>query len=191
MSASLVNSWLYHKKVNRDDSYESIVNYLNGIFKDNKWTIRGKKFEKEVAEGKHGKLSKLVMPLKKQVWCQRFIETDKFKLRIAGKIDALDEDKNIIYDIKRVDTFSEEKYSDESTVQHLFYFYTNPKVKDFYYLVTEGVDDEVGDLHIVYKKRPPEDELEKAVLEKIVGLINFLKEEGLWKLYKKNQKTRY
>ena len=187
ITASLLNSWLYHMGSQSKSSMKSLVDSLENKFKGNKWTRRGTIFEQEVVEGKHGKLSEIIKPLKKQVWCEKILETKDFKLRIAGKLDALDENKKVIYDIKRVDRYFEGKYDEDKTVQHLFYFYLNPEVKDFYYLIVEGEGNEIVKQHLVHKTRPEEKELEAMVLEKIVDFINFLKVNDLWEVYKKNQ----
>lgn len=189
ITASLINSYLYYKNGNKtEEDYNSFLNTLKNIYTENKWTKRGTLFEKEVYKNKHGKLSQLIVPLDKQVWCEKVITFSGMQIRIAGKLDALDKKNKIIYDIKRVDKFNEKKYSDEATVQHLFYFFLNPDITDFYYLVVSGKYNNIDGQYIVHKKRLDEPELQKSVFNIIGEFYNFLKDNDLFELYKDNWK---
>lgn len=182
LNASLINKYLYYKNNPYDNVLEQLKDSLNNIWVDNEYTILGKKFEQEVYNGKHGKLSSLIIPLEKQVWGNRTLNVGNVSIRFAGRLDALDRDKNVIYDIKRVGEFNERKYTDEQTVQHLIYFYLFPEVTDFYYLVTDR------DLktHVVHINNTIYANVEQKLTEVVIDFLNFLNEKGLLELYKTN-----
>jgi hypothetical protein len=188
ISASLLNSWIYYKENPSKDTFDSFVDGLKGIFTDNKWTIRGKIFESEVAEGKHGKLSKLIAGLSQQKWSNKTITVDGLNIKISGKLDAVDYNKKRIYDIKRVDKFSEDKY--DTSVQHNIYFYLNPDIVEFYYLVASGIDDASIELNIIQKLRPSDNILEAYIYGTIHDFFEFLKEKDLFNTYLEYQKAK-
>lgn len=183
ISASLINSYYYYlENKNKLGQYESFLEILSGKFTGNFWTERGNQYEAEVFEGKHGKVSELVKPLAKQIWGNTLFKFPEFNIRLAGKVDVIDQTNNIIYDIKRVDKFSKDKYA--SSVQHLLYFYLFPKVTDFYYIVTYGLGDRIEDTEIIHQQRPLDEELHKEVLTHIINFINAMAEDNkFWQIY--------
>ena len=186
VSATIVNSYLYYKQFPSDQSKQSFEDTLNKVFKSNKWTERGNRFEQEVFEGKHGKLSQLVSKLPKQQWGNKTLEFPEFKIFLSGKLDVFDPTKKRIYDIKRTDVFKEATYN--NSVQHLFYLYLFPDVTNFYYLVAEGPDDTITDIHIVDKPRP--EALEDTVKKVITDFIDFLKENNYWETFTQKHSIR-
>lgn len=192
ISASSVNSWLYYLQNPTDQSrLAQVVTGVYGIFISNQWTRRGQQFEKQVYEGKHGKLSEVVKNLPSSVWCSRDITVDGIDLKLSGKLDVINKEKKIIYDIKRKNAFNEEDFDDDHTVQHTFYFYLNPGITDFYYLVAAGLEDDDIEFHVVHKERPEsEEELENKVFDYIHRYFEFLKNQDLFDLYLKKQVTK-
>jgi hypothetical protein len=191
ISASLLNSWIYYKNDPCTKNFDSFVESLRGEFKGNVWTERGNIYESEVFQGKHGKVSKLVESLPKQVWCNRYIDVDGLRIKISGKMDVVDHNKKVIYDIKRTTKFSKDKYDD--SMQHVLYFFLNPiEYREFYYIVAyDNEDSENGiDVGIIRKTRPDEKDLEKTVINTIKEFFKFLKERDLWEIYKEKQQTR-
>ena len=188
LSATIINTWKYYLENPSKRSFDSIVSAVRGEFKHNKWTRRGMKYEDEVYEGKHGKVSQLVEHMAKQEWCSDTIDKGEFFVRLSGKTDAIDKQKKIIIDIKRVDTFAKEKY--DYSFQHTLYFYLNPEMQNFYYVVVEGKDNEITGEHVISKRRPSREELEKEVHAHIDGFIEFLKENNLWEEFKANQEYK-
>lgn len=186
ISASLLNSWIYYEANQSEKTYDDFLKSLKGEFKTNRWINRGNKFESEVSEGKHGKLSELVKDLPKQVWCNKIIELDGLRIKISGKLDAIDESKKRIYDVKRVNEFSEDKY--DYSAQHILYFYLNPDIEDFYYLVASGVTNENIEFNVIHKKRP--ENVENLVFSIIRKFFNFLKANNLWTVYTEFQKAK-
>lgn len=186
ISASLLNSWIYYKNNESEKTFEDFLKTLKGEFKTNRWIQRGNRFESDVTEGKHGKLSQLVAELPKQQWCSKTVEVDGIKIKISGKLDAIDRDKKRIYDIKRTNDFFDTKYDDST--QHLLYLYLNPDIDDFYYLVASGQTNENIEFNVIHKKRP--ENLEILVFSIIKDFFKFLKENGLWATYIKFQKTK-
>lgn len=191
LSASLIGSYLYHMATHRDYSREGLLNSLKGIYVENKWTKRGNKFEREVSGGQHPYISDLLDPLEKQVWGKKyFLETKDFKLQISGKADAYDKKNKIIYDTKRVDRYFEGKYSEDNTIQHLFYFLLFPEAKKFVYLVAYGKGDKVDGYTEVVEHRPKtEKELLDKILKVVVDFISYLNYKGLWSTYTEYQKA--
>lgn len=186
ISASLLNSWIYYEANQSEKTYNDFLKSLKGEFKTNRWIKRGNKFESEVSEGKHGKLSELVKDLPKQVWCNKTIELDGLSIKISGKLDVIDESKKRIYDVKRVNEFSEDKY--DYSAQHILYFYLNPGIEDFYYLVASGVTNENIEFNVIHKKRP--ENVENLVFSIIRKFFNFLKANNLWTVYTEFQKVK-
>ena len=187
ISPSLLNSYIYYLNNPEKKNYDSLVNRLNNIFETNIYLERGLKFEDEVFEGKHGKLSELVKDLQQQVWANKTIERDEYNIKISGRLDVYDPDKKRIYDIKRVSRFTPNKYDDST--QHLLYFYTMPEAKEFYYLVAVGPDEKIVNEVALYK-RPDDAVLEETVIHVINNFYQFLKQKNLWEVYTENQKTK-
>jgi hypothetical protein len=188
ISASLLNSWIYYKNNPTDKAYESFLTTLKGEFKGNYWTRRGNKFEEEVFQGEHGKLSQLVESLPKQVWSNRNITVDGINIKISGKVDAIDYDKKSIYDIKRMNEYYKGKLDD--SMQHPIYFFLNKDITNFYYLIVVGKGSEDTKLHIEHYKRPEEKELKKIILNTIREFFEFLKSRDIFNVYLENQKTK-
>lgn len=190
VSATLVNSWLYYLKYPSDEKLEEFKNLIRGIFVENEFILRGRNYEQEVFEGKQGDISKLVEGTLIQKWGKpayiSFVN-EGFSVRVAGKADSVDNITSRIYDIKRTNRYHKNNFSDNSTCQHYFYFKLFPNIKDFYYVVAEGKGDSVEHVHIEHKKRPPEEELNKKVLDYIKGVLTFVKEIGMWEEFKKYQ----
>ena len=186
ISASLLNSWIYYENNKSEKNFNDFMKSLKGEFKTNRWIKRGNKFESEVFEGKHDKLSKLVSDLPKQRWCSRTIKIDGIDIKISGKLDVIDDSKKRIYDIKRVNEFSEDKY--DTSFQHLLYFYLNPDIEDFYYLVASGETNENIEFNVIHKKRP--ENIETIVFSGIRRFFDFLKANDLWTTYTEFQKTK-
>jgi len=191
LSASLINSYLYHMNTQSENSKADFVNRLKGIYTSNFYLKRGKKYEKEVSAGMHKKISEKINHLPKEVWLNGVLKHPSFILKLSGKMDAWDPDNGIIYDTKRVDSYYEGKYDDDVTIQHILYFYLNKEAKQFIYLVAAGKNDTVDNYveHVV--KRPSEKYINKTLLETIVLFINYLKYENLWEVYTTNQKAKY
>lgn len=190
MSPSLLNSWIYYLENPSKATLESFEERLNNIYKQTPWMDRGLKFEEEVFEGKHGTLSTLVSPLQKQRWANKVINFEDFDVLISGKLDVYDKVKKRIYDIKRVNDFSANKY--DTSTQHILYFYLMPEAKEFYYLLGVGPDMDNDPSKLTYpiirKTRP--DNLDDIVLKYVNDFIAFLNEQGLWEIYTKNQKAK-
>jgi hypothetical protein len=191
ISVSLLNSWLYYLLDTSDITrMEQLKNAICGIFIPNEWTIRGSRFESAVFAGKHDKLSALVMPLKKQVWCNKEIVVDGVSIKLSGKLDAIDKEKSRIYDIKRKNKFDEADFNEDHTLQHIIYFYLNPDIKDFFYLVASGYSNDELVFSVVHKERPEEAKLEQLVLTQIHNFFEFMKEHDLYELYLTKQVTK-
>lgn len=184
ISPSLLNSYIYYLSNPTEENYKSFENTINGIFKTNFFIERGLRFEDEVFEGKHGKLSDLVKDLPKQVWANKVIRRENYDIKISGKLDVLDKENKRIYDIKRVQKFTQDKY--DTSTQHLLYFYLLPEVNEFYYLVAEGNDNNLKHQVALYK-RPDDKVLEETVLHIIDNFYNFLKQKNLWEAYTTKQ----
>lgn len=188
LSTSIINSYLYYLNQKNDYTYISLVKTIIGAFETNKWLERGLAFEEEAFDGKQGKLSEIVKGLEYQVWANRVVEVDGFNLRLSAKVDAIDRDKKRIFDIKRVDRYDKDKYSETSTSQHTFYFYLFPEIEEFYYLVAAGPGDIIEEYKIVQIKRPTQELLEKRLGVYIRQFLGFLKDNNLLDLYTKAQK---
>lgn len=179
VSPTLINSYRYYRENKSEKAFQELKDTIMHVFKTNKYIKRGIKFEDEVFAGQHGKLSELVKDLPSQKWGSVTLDFGDFNIRISGKLDAIDEAKKRIYDVKRVDKFSEDKY--DNSVQHLYYLYLFPEIEHFYYLVASGKGDVVDGFHVIEKSRP--DDLQKQVFDSITEFINFLKDNNLWELY--------
>lgn len=189
LSATMINSWLYYINNPSEEQFDKLRKTVSGIFEDNEWTIRGKEFEQEVFDGKHGKLSELVKDNLTQKWGKPYyisMPLEGYSFRISGKADIVDNLKSRIYDIKRVNTYYNNKYSDQSTCQHYIYLKLFPHIKDFYYVVAEGKKDTVDKVHVIRKPRPVEKALEDKLEEYVVGFVSFLKDKGLWEDFTKH-----
>lgn len=184
LSASIISNIDYYKKFPTGENLDSIIDSLKDIFKPNEFFERGLKYEEEVFEGKHGKVSELVKDLPKQKWESKIVDCGDFNIRIAGKVDVIDTERKRIYDIKRTTNFNAGNYI--NSIQHIYYFYLFPEIEDFYYLVAYGKDKVEGH-DIVHIKRPTTEELNKKVKESIIEFVRFLKDENLWEIYKENK----
>lgn len=193
LSSSLLNSYLYYKKNPCKKNIDSIANYLNGEFASTDYTKRGLTYEDEVFEGKHGSMSELVKALPRNTWSNLLLKRDEFNIYLSGKRDAVDNSRQRIYDIKRVNEYKPENFSDSSTVQHLFYFILDKDKQEFYYLlaVSKTMTNNPEDIifKVIPKQRPEESELEQLVNNSIDEFFNFLKEQNLWQLFTSTQKT--
>jgi len=187
ISASLLNNYFYYLNNPSQKNFQSFVNRLKNVFETNFFLERGLRFEDEVFEGKHGNLSELVKDLPKQVWASKTVERDEYNIKISGKMDVIDEEKERIYDIKRVSKFTKDKY--DTSTQHLIYFYLRPEMKDFYYLVAAGPNKEYTN-EVAHYKRPEDKNIEETVLHIIDNFYSFLKENNLWETYIENQKAK-
>ena len=194
ISASLLNKYLYYLKNPTQRVLDELIDTLNGVFVGNEYTKRGEDFENEVFEGKHGKLSQLVQNLPRNTWANKVIDFGDFNVLISGKMDAIDKDKRIIYDIKRIGENSINNYNDANTVQHTLYYYINDDFDKFYYLlaVSNSMDNDPEKIRVEvkYMERPDQEELENKVISVINDFFNFLKEKGLWKLYTEKQQAK-
>lgn len=187
ISASLLNSYFYYLNNPSEKNFEGFVNRLNNVFETNFFLQRGIQFEKDVLDGKAGKLSELVKGLPSGVWANKTIERTDYNIKISGQMDVIDPDKKRIYDIKRVSRFTKDKY--DTSTQHLIYFYLNPEMQDFYYLVAEGKDHDIKQ-KVAYYKKPKEKNLEEVVLHIIDNFYDFLKTNNLWSVYTENQQAK-
>lgn len=187
ISASLLNSYFYYLNNPSEKNYEGFVNRLNNVFETNFFLERGIQFEKDVLDGKVGKLSELVKGLPNGVWANKTIERPDYNIKISGQMDVIDPNKKRIYDIKRVSRFTKDKY--DTSTQHLIYFYLNPDMHDFYYLVAEGKDGQIKE-RVAHYKRPQDKDIEKTVLHIIDNFYNFLHKNNLWSVYTENQKAK-
>lgn len=186
ISASLLNNYFYYLNNPSKRGFESLVKRLKNIYESNFFMERGNRFESEVFKGEHGSMSALVKGLPKQVWASKVVERDGYNIRIAGIMDVVDEDKKRIYDIKRVSKFTKDKY--DNSTQHLIYFYLRPEMRDFYYLVAVGRNEEFTEEVAHYKR--PDDNIEETVLHIVDNFYTFLKENNLWETYTSNQQTK-
>lgn len=186
ISASLLNNYFYYLNNPSNKTFESLVKRLKNVFETNFFMERGNRFEDEVFKGEHGSMSELVKDLPKQVWASKIVERDEYNIRIAGIMDVIDEDKKIIYDIKRVSKFTKDKY--DNSTQHLIYFYLRPEMNDFYYLAAVGRKD-IESKEVAHYKKPKDKDIEKTVLHIIDNFYTFLKENNLWETYTSNQQT--
>lgn len=187
ISASLLNSYFYYLDNPTEANMVGLINRLNNVFETNFFLQRGIKFEKDVFDGKIEKLSSLVKDLPKSVWASKIIERPDYNIKISGQMDVIDPDKKRIYDIKRVSRFTPNKY--DNSTQHLIYFYLNPEMEDFYYLVAEGKDGFIKQ-QVAHYKKPSNEEVEKTVMHIIDNFYNFLKQNNLWSAYTENQQAK-
>lgn len=187
LSASIINTYLFYLKFPTEDSFQSVINRVNKVFIPNKYFDRGNIYEQEVFEGKHGKVSQVVQPLAKQVWGNTYIEFPEYIVFLSGKVDAIDIVNNRIFDLKRTNKLYEDSYKE--SVQHYFYFYLFPKIKDFYYLIAEGKE-KIEEHHIVHIERPSQEELEEKVKSYIDDFFLFLKQSNLWEAFTINHKHK-
>lgn len=190
ISSSLINSWLYYESVKdkEEDAFQKVVDRLRNEYKGNYFTDMGEEFEAQVYAGVQGILSDVVKDLPHQIWGVKWIELGDFRIRVAGCVDAIDAENNIIYDIKRVAKFDENKYED--SVQHLFYFWLFPEVEEVIYLLGVGPFNSNNSSGLEYKvikyKRP--DNIEELVLNYILLYYEFLVKNNLMEVYKEFQK---
>jgi hypothetical protein len=187
ISPSLLNSYFYYLNNPTIENFNSLKNRIKNIFETNIYLERGLKFEDEVFEGKHGKLSELLKNLPKQVWANKTIQKNDYNILISGKLDAIDEKNKIIYDIKRVTKFTKDKYDDST--QHLLYFYIRPDMQEFYYLVATGEDNSIV-TNIAFYTRPDNKLLENTVIHIINNFYQFLHKNNLWNDYIEFQKAK-
>jgi len=187
ISASLLNSYFYYLNNPSEKNFEGLVNRLNNVFETNFFLERGIQFEKDVLDGKVEKLSELVKDLPNGVWANKIIERPEYNIKISGQMDVMDPDKKRIYDIKRVSKFTKDKY--DTSTQHLIYFYLNPDMEDFYYLVAEGKDNNIRQ-HVAHYKKPKDKDIENTVLHIIDNFYNFLHANNLWSLYTEKQQAK-
>lgn len=164
-----------------EKSLESLKNNIIGKFVTTEAIEQGFKYEEEVFAGKHGKISKLVKDLEKQKWGSKIIDCGDFYIRLSGKVDVIDTERKIIYDIKHTSNYNPKHYLD--SIQHYYYFYLFPEIEDFYYLVAQAKNKE--DVKVLHVKRPPEQELQEKVKESITTIIEGLKEFDLLETFKK------
>lgn len=189
ISSSLINNWLYYESVKdkEEDAFQKVVDRLRNEYKGNHFTKMGEEFEAQVYAGAQGILSSIVKDLPHQVWEVKWLELDDFKIRAAGCVDALDTENHIIYDIKRVAKFDENKY--ENSVQHLFYFWLFPEIEEVIYLLGVGPFNSNNSSDLEYKvikyKRP--DNIEELVFNYILYYYEFLVENNLMEVYKEFQ----
>lgn len=186
ITPSLINSYKYYKENPSKKSFDSFKQSLSNNFKGNKWTKRGTIYESEVFAGKHGKVSELVKDDVKQKLFSGMMDFGEFIVRLSGKSDAMNKAKKRIIDIKRVDVFSKTKY--DYSFQHILYFFLNPDIEEFYYVLTYGEGDTIEGTKVIPKKRPNEEELKKMVVTEIEDFFKFLKENDLWDTYTEKQK---
>ncbi len=183
MSASFINSYIYYKGV-VDRAYDDFLKKVNKEFNTNHWLERGIAFEQSIEKGEQGQLSELIVPLEKNGWMpNKYINFSDFDVKLNGKFDARDKDNGIIYDIKRVDKFDPKNFTDEYTVQHTIYFYLDPSIKKFYYLIASGVGEEIEDINVVEIDRPSEEEITNRLGGIIGELFQFLAQNNLWELF--------
>lgn len=193
VSATLVNSWLYFNKYPTEKNLESFKNLVNGIFEDNIYLERGRRYETEVKEGKHGKVSELIAGKIWQPWGTSVYVTfpkEKFSIRISGKADIVSIDNKIIYDLKRVSKWHPNKYDDGNTCQHYFYFKLFPQAENFYYVAAIGETETVEDIKIIQKLRPNEETLNRIITDYIKGVLTFIREIDMWDNFTKNQQYK-
>ena len=108
---------------------------------------------------------------------------EDFDLKLVGFIDFATKDRKIIYDTKRVNKWSDEKY--DSSVQHDFLLIAIPESERFFYLVGSGLKWKSDEYFEVEYGRPTPKELEKRCLDVINDFINYLKNNDLMDIYKK------
>lgn len=183
MSVSLINKYLYYKNNPYDSNLESLKRALSGEWDSNAWTERGESFEDRVFAGEEGKFSKLIEGLKFQQWKKKYLDMGNFKIVFNAKMDAVDDDRKIVYDIKRTDMLKEESYADSSTCQHLIYQWILDEQYDFYYVIAFGPGGKINGDAAIYKEPISLEEAEEKVRALAKEFLVFLNNKGLLDLY--------
>ena len=122
VSASLINSYLNMRTSKYPNSTKQFIDTLNRIpLKPNYALKRGNAFEDAVTKYRSEPFYEIAVKCDTQVSITKeipMIEED-FDIRLVGFMDFVTKDRKIIYDTKRVNKWSDEKY--DMSVQHDFY----------------------------------------------------------------------
>lgn len=192
ISATLINSYLNMRSKRYPDSDQQFIDMLKRIpLKDSYALKRGNDFEKAVWKYSYEPFHEIVKSCDTQVFVEKEIplSEEDFDLKLVGFIDFATKDRKIIYDTKRVNKWSDEKY--DSSVQHDFYLWAIPESERFFYLVGSGLKWKSDEYFEVEYGRPTPKELEKRCLDVINDFINYLKNNDLMDIYKKHYDATY
>jgi hypothetical protein len=122
ISASLINSYLNMRAMRYPNSADQFIDTLKRIpLKDTYALKRGNAFEKAVLKYTSEPFHDFIKECDSQVFVEKTIplSEEEFDLKLVGFMDFASKDRKIIYDTKRVNKWSDEKY--DSSVQHDFY----------------------------------------------------------------------
>lgn len=196
ITPSLLNSWGYIwecvknvKSLDNDvmcledkiekaqkEAYESFLNSLNRISSPpNEYMKAGIEFEEECYKG-NTCISPIIENGCFQVVGKKYVEVCGMNFLMYGRLDVLKGGK--IYDIKRVFSYSPQKYI--GSFQHRFYLDLFPNAKEFEYLIYDG-----RKLHKEKYLREDCIPTENIINEFIV----WLKEHNLLEIYKEKWKA--
>jgi len=122
VSASLINSYLNMKTEKYRNSATQFINTLSRIPLPDSYALkRGNAFEVAVTKYRSEPFYDIVTKCDEQVSVTKNIPMpgEDFDIKLVGFIDFASKDRKIIYDTKRVNKWSDEKY--DGSVQHDFY----------------------------------------------------------------------
>lgn len=192
VSASLINSYLNMRAKRYPNSEQQFLDSLERIpLKDSYALKRGNAFEKAVWKYESEPFHGVVKGCDTQIFVEKgipLVEED-FDLKLVGFMDFATKDRKIIYDTKRVNKWSDEKY--DSSVQHDFYLWAVPESEKFFYLVGSGTSWKSDEYFEVEYGKPTPDELEKRCLDVIQDFVSYLKSNDLLDTYKKHYDANY
>jgi hypothetical protein len=192
ISASLINSYLNMRAKRYPNSEQQFADTLKRIpLKDSYALKRGNAFEKDVLKYESEPFHEIIKDCDTQVYVEKNIPLarEEFDLRLVGFVDFATKDRKIIYDTKRVNAWSDEKY--DSSVQHDFYLWAVPESEKFFYLVGSGSKWRSDEYFEVEYGKPESNELEKRCLDAINDFIDYLKKNDLLDIYKKHFDASY
>lgn len=192
VSATLINNYLNMRTNRYPNSHQQFLDILNRIpLKLNYALKRGNAFEEAVMKYRSEPFHDIVKPCDTQVFVSKDIACpeEDFDLKLVGYMDFATKNRKIIYDTKRVNKWSDEKY--DNSVQHDFYLWSVPESEKFYYLIGSGSSWISDEYFQVEYGRPDEEELNRRCLNVIHSFINYLKEHDLLDVYKKHYNAEY
>jgi len=181
ITATLLNSWNYiyqAKPEYQQDALDSFVKTLKRIKEPpNFFMQRGLDFEKDCYNGQVPIISDIVRDAAHQVYAEKELIVDGYKIKLLGYLDALKE--GIIYDIKRVNDYDLQKYF--GSYQHHIYFELIPEATNFVYLVAAGQNNNVNIFFEEYSRDEMID-----IKEVIHSFFQFLEKNDLMQTYIEN-----
>lgn len=189
ISATMINSYLNMLNKTYSDSEESFLRVLRREPMETNYFInRGNAFEKAVVTYKTEPFYNTLIDCDKNVYIEKEVDfpDEEFDIVLLGYIDFISKDRKIIYDTKRVQSWTDDKY--EQSVQHDFYLWAVPESEEFRYMVGSGkkwISDEYFE---VLHTKDSNENLELKFRELTNSLLNYLKENNLMDDYKKNHR---